>query len=536
MKRSFADILQGLDDGRARKVARKLPSWAAVDAEIPSALSLEQCSSEATARYKAGLAGDAIVSTQRSGPLPLEIADLSEAKAPSGAATECQRDFPEEVEATELPDEVGNAPSIGGSAKRWGFENQRSRIVILDLTGGLGVDSWAFSQVAGKVVYFERSEELAAAAERNFARLGAGPIEVRCETVTPETELPEADLIYADPARRDAAGRKVFLLEDCTPDILTLLPQMLRKAPAVLLKLSPMADLAMLAGRLSPFLREIHVVELDGEVKELLCLLNRHDNSHHPLRPLKGDGTQTADARVQPMPAQKELEIAVIRLDTLQPGAGDAEAFRFRPQQEREAVPAYADAVRPGDTLLVPSPALLKAGAFNLSCARWGLRKLAPSTHLYLFPSLPGAKTDPSAPGNPISPLPGAKTPPCAPDKPISPLPGAKTPPSAPGNPFSSLPGAKTDPSAPGGLPAEASAWFKTYGIREVLPFGNASFKELKRRYPRAEVTARNLPLSSEELRKKMGISPGGDAHIFACRIADGSALLLVCRPAASGA
>ncbi|MDO4999170.1 MAG: hypothetical protein Q4E27_02860 [Bacteroidales bacterium] len=459
-----------MDDGRARKVARKLPSWAAADAEIPSALSLEQCSSEATARYKAGLAGDAIVSTQRSSPLPPEIADLSEAKAPSGAATECQRDFPEEVEATELPDEVGNAPSIGGSAKRWGFENQRSRIVILDLTGGLGVDSWAFSQVAGKVVYFERSEELAAAAVRNFARLGAGPIEVRCETVTPETELPEADLIYADPARRDAAGRKVFLLEDCTPDILTLLPQMLRKAPAVLLKLSPMADLAMLAGRLSPFLREIHVVELDGEVKELLCLLGRE-------------------------PASLEPEIAVIRLDTLQPGAGDAEAFRFRLQQEREAIPAYADAVRPGDTLLVPSPALLKAGAFNLPCARWGLRKLAPSTHLYLFPSLPGAKTDPSAPGNPISPLPGAKT----------------------------------DPCAPGGLPSEASAWFKTYGIREVLPFGNASFKELKRRYPRAEVTARNLPLSSEELRKKMGISPGGDAHIFACRIADGSTLLLVC-------
>ena len=537
MKRSFADILQGLDDGRARKVARKLPSWAAVDAEIPSALSLEQCSSEATARYKAGLAGDAIVSTQRSGPLPLEIADLSEAKAPSGAATECQRDFPEEVEATELPDEVGNAPSIGGSAKRWGFENRMSRMTILDLTGGLGVDSWAFSQVAGKVVYFERSEELAAAAERNFARLGAGSIEVRCETVTPETELPEADLIYADPARRDAAGRKVFLLEDCTPDILTLLPQMLRKAPAVLLKLSPMADLAMLAGRLSPFLREIHVVESEGEVKELLCLLYRHGNSHHPLRrPLKGDGTQTADARVQPMPAQKELEIAVIRLDTLQLGACDAEAFRFRQQQEHEAAPAYADAVRPGDTLLVPSPALLKAGAFNLPCARWGLCKLAPSTHLYLFPSLPGAKTDPSAPGNPISPLPGAKTSPCAPGNPISPLPGAKTDPSAPGNPFSSLPGAKTSPCAPGGLPAEASTWFKTYGIREVLPFGNASFKELKRRYPRAEITARNLPLSSEELRNKMGISPGGDAHIFACRIADGSALLLVCRPAASGA
>ena len=115
--------------------------------------------------------------------------------------------------------------------------------------------------------YFEQNAELAAAAGRNFAKLGADNIEVRNETVTPETELPEADLIYADPARRSAAGRKVFLLEDCTPDILTLLPMLLRKAPAVLLKLSPMADLAMLAGRLGAALREIHVVESDGEAR-----------------------------------------------------------------------------------------------------------------------------------------------------------------------------------------------------------------------------------------------------------------------------
>ena len=152
MKRSFADILQGLDGDRARKVAGKLPEWAAAGAEIPSALSLEQCSSTATAFYKAQ-------------------------NAASAAHLAC----------------------------------------VLDLTGGLGVDSWAFSRVAERVVYYERDAALAEAAARNFARLGADNIEVRCETVTPETDLPEADLIYADPARRDAAGRKVFLLEDCSP-------------------------------------------------------------------------------------------------------------------------------------------------------------------------------------------------------------------------------------------------------------------------------------------------------------------------------
>ncbi len=443
MKRSFADILEGLEGDRARKVARKLPSWAAAGAEVPTALSLEQCSSETAARYKACLVSR-IVSTPLSGQLPLKT---------SG----CAGPFPSDDGP--LPLTMPRVARFSGAVAAIAPPE-----TIVDITGGLGVDSWAFSQVAGRVVYFERDAELAAAAERNFARLGAADIEVRCETVTPDTGLPEADLVYADPARRSAAGRKVFLLEDCTPDILTLLPQMLRKAPAVLLKLSPMADLAMLAGRLSPFLREIHVVELDGEVKELLCLLNRHGNSHHPLRPLKGDGTQTADARVQPMPAQKELEIAVIRLDTLQPGAGDAEAFRFRPQQEREAVPAYADAVRPGDTLLVPSPALLKAGAFNLPCTQWGLLKLAVSSHFYLRSG-----------------------------------------------------------------PSEAIPFFKAYCIREVLPFGNASFRQLRQRLPRAEVTARNLPLTSEALQKKMGIAPGGDAHIFACRLADGSAVLLAC-------
>ena len=362
MKRSFADILTQLDGDRAQKVARKLPAWASAGIEIPSTLSLEQCSSSATAAYKASLVGQ--IKT------------------------------------------------------------------LLDLTGGLGVDSWAFSQVAGRVVYFEQNAELAAAAGRNFAKLGADNIEVRNETVTPETELPEADLVYADPARRSAAGRKVFLLEDCTPDILTLLPMLLRKAPAVLLKLSPMADLAMLAGRLGPALREIHVVESDGEVKELLCLLERDAEPAEP-------------------------EIVLVRLSGQETGS-----FRFRATEEREAEALFAAEVQAGDTLLEPFPALLKAGAFKLPCTRWGLQKLAPSTHLYL---------------------------------------------------------------------GEADAWFKAWRVAEVLPFGAAAFKQLKRQYPRAEVTARNLPLGSDALRKKLGIAPGGDVHIFACRLADERAVLLVC-------
>ena len=342
---------------------------------------------------------------------------------------------------------------------------------VLDLTGGLGVDSWAFSRVAERVVYFERKEELAEAARRNFERLGAANIEVRCETVTPETELPEADLIYADPARRDAAGRKVFLLEDCTPDILTLLPILLRKAPTVLLKLSPMADLAMLADRLGSALREIHVVELDGEVKELLCLLER---DHEPAE------THIVIAKLT-HPSFTDPSTSFAGL------TGESPRFTF--SEEQEAVAQYAVEVRPGDTLLEPCAALLKAGAFRLPCARWGLQKLAPSTHLYL---LPGAKTGHFALGD--------------------------------GN--NGMPGAKTLSSAPG------IGFFKAWQVQDVLPFGAAAFRQLKQRYPRADVTSRNMPLGSAELQKKIGLAPGGDVHIFACRLADSSSILIVTAPA----
>ena len=449
MKRSFADIMAGLDTDRAQKVARKLPAWAAVDGlEIPSALALEQCSSSATAAYKANLA----VSTSRSGQLPPET---------SGCAGP-------------LPSDDGPLPLTMPRVARFPGAVPASVPpgTVLDLTGGLGVDSWALSQVAERVVYFERNEELAAAAGRNFQRLGAGNIEVRCETVTPQTALPEADLIYADPARRDAAGRKVFLLEDCTPDILTLLPMLLKKAPAVLLKLSPMADLAMLAERLGPALREIHVVECDGEVKEILCLLLRDNVSPEP------------DILVARLFGQAA---AVVQ---------QGESLRFRVSEERAAEPVYAAGVQPGDVLLEPCPALLKAGAFRLPCARWGLSKLAPSTHLYTgaYPPEPPAA---------INPFPTLQTQ----------SPGAGR--SADAD-FASL---------------EHAAWapfFKAWRVIEVLPLGAAAFKTLRKSYPRADVTARNLPLGSAELQKRLGVASGGTVHIFGCRLADGSSVLLV--------
>ena len=469
MKRSFADIMAGLDSERAQKVARKLPAWAAVDAdrraagldplEFPSALSLEQCSSSATALYKANLAGQAAAAAPPD-PADPTIDTTKDAELNPGAV------------AADVP--------LG---------------TVLDLTGGLGVDSWAFAQVAERVVYFERSEELAAAAGRNFQRLGAGNIDVRCETVTPQTELPEADLIYADPARRDAAGRKVFLLEDCTPDILTLLPLLLRKAPAVLVKLSPMADLAMLAERLGPALREIHVVECDGEVKELLCLLLRDNPSPEPDIVLARLTASREGILVHEATGGHGFAGAT------SPDVQQGDGLRFRTSEERGAEAVYAAGVQPGDVLLEPCPALLKAGAFRLPCARWGLRKLAPSTHLYLAPTDVASSSSEAKSAPADRPAPGL----CA---------------SKVGKGFMAAGGF-------GGY-APGNKYFKAWRVREVLPFGAAAFKALKRRYPRADVTARNLPLGSAELQKRLGVASGGDVHIFGCRLADGSSVLLV--------
>ena len=474
MKRSFADILQDLDDSQARRLARKLPEWTAVSAEVPSALSLEQCSSSATAYYKATVAGQAAAAAN------LRFAH------PSHALRRGPLPFTRPRAATGLP-AAPPAPAM----------------TVLDLTGGLGVDSWAFSQVAERVVYFEREATLAEAAKRNFARLGVSNIEVRCETVTAETVLPAADLIYADPARRDAAGRKVFLLEDCSPDILTLLPMLLQKAPTVLLKVSPMADLAMLADRLGPALRELHVVELDGEVKEILCLISSLQAA--PAEPeiivviLSGQ----AAAAAPPAP-EKDIDLpSAVRSEATQGSSrGSAPSFiqslRFLPLEERETEVKYAAEVRQGDVLLEPSPALLKAGAFRLPCARWGLLKLAPSTHLYLLPKDVARR------------LSGAKS--ASADRPAPGLCGSKV---------------GKGLEAAGGFGGYAPV-FKARRVREVLPLNNASLKDLKRRYPRADVSARNLPLNSEALQKKLGIPPGGGIHIFGCRLADGTAVLIV--------
>ena len=219
-KNPEVDMPFALDQIRGRKMARaKLPRWANIDGIIyPPHISMEQCSSESTALYKAELAARL-----------LGLPDSS---------------FSEEI----------------------GF---------VDLTGGFGVDfSYIAVRLGMKSMYVERQAHLCEAAKENFERLGLKNAIVKNEDgIEVLHSLKELKLIFIDPARRDDAGNKVVSLKDCTPDVTVLQEEMLLKADYVIIKLSPMLDWHRAISELS-HVREVHIISVNNECKELLLVLS----------------------------------------------------------------------------------------------------------------------------------------------------------------------------------------------------------------------------------------------------------------------
>lgn len=221
------DLPWALDQIRGRQVARrKVPSWAAVDGIVyPPHLSMEQCSSEPTARYKAQL-----------------VRRLLDGAAPSPVP------------------------------------------LFADLTGGFGVDFSLMAQAARgwRTVYVERNPQLCDLARHNLPLLGLGDAEVVCATADDflAARLQEGVgdcLFYLDPARRDDHGGRTYALADCSPNVLELLDRLAGRQGGrrrVLLKLSPMLDWRKAVGDLGPqTVSEVHIVSVQNECKELLVLL-----------------------------------------------------------------------------------------------------------------------------------------------------------------------------------------------------------------------------------------------------------------------
>ncbi|MBQ2020239.1 MAG: methyltransferase domain-containing protein, partial [Rikenellaceae bacterium] len=174
----------------------------------------------------------------------------------------------------------------------------------LDLTCGLGVDAYYLSKRFARVTTVERDEVLAAIARENFRRLGATNIEVVCgsaEEVVAAAEEGQFDQIYADPDRRAADGRRQVLLECCSPDVAMLMPKLQQLAPRVVIKNSPLFDVAE-AERLFGERCRVEVVSLAGECKEVIAEWDKTYEHNTLIATAIGVGEFScpSDARVAP--------------------------------------------------------------------------------------------------------------------------------------------------------------------------------------------------------------------------------------------
>lgn len=233
---------------------------------------------------------------------------------------------------------------------------------LLDLTGGLGVDSYYFSQQFSSTTYCEMQEELAEIASHNFRILGADDIHVYIGDGLDFLEASDLrfDLIYLDPSRRIKSGKRVFLLEDMLPPLPESLTTIWQHTDRIMIKTSPLLDLKSgIAGLGS--VRQIHIVGVENEVKEILWILEK---------------------------GYKEgPEIMAVNL-----GMPGDQIFSFRHDEEKEAVSTYHE---PKKYLYEPSASLMKAGAFSLISQRFQIDKLHPNSHLYtsdILISFPGRR------------------------------------------------------------------------------------------------------------------------------------------------
>ena len=217
---------------------------------------------------------------------------------------------------------------------------------MVDLTGGYGVDTYFLSDSFSSIDYVEQNEELCRIATHNFADKPIAIHNTSAEDFLAAAE--QYDLIFLDPARRDSHGGKVFRLEDCTPNVVELLPTLLSHGKRIMLKLSPMLDLTQAITSLSKVTWDTYIVAIKNEVKELLLLSG-------------GSGRITA-----------------IDLDKKD------HAFVFTKEEEQKAQSAIGHlSLEIGNFIYEPNAAILKAGAYKLVAQRFGLHKLDVNTHLY---------------------------------------------------------------------------------------------------------------------------------------------------------
>lgn len=460
------DMPFALDQIRGRKMARvKLPRWANIDGIIyPPHISMEQCSSEQTALYKAELAARLLglsPSSSENGEEKekesenasnLHLSEICEFAGKGAVDSEfakneatCKK---QQIltESKENVNEIKEEPHKGDFSEETGF---------VDLTGGFGVDfSYIASRLGVKSMYVERQAHLCEAAKENFGRLGlknaivknGDGIEV-LHSFASKKEAAASDslgitedqsrsllktnlglkLIFIDPARRDDAGNKVVSLKDCTPDVTLLQEEMLSKADYVIIKLSPMLDWHRAVSELN-CVQEVHVISVNNECKELLLVLSARNMGN--LRIYCVNDAQSFVCDELDMESSS-VKIAPFTLEEMQ-------------------------------YLYEPNASLMKAGCFSVLSERYGARMLSKNSHLFVS-------------REPIAVFPG-----------------------------------------------------RSFRIIAVSSFNKKELKRHLSGITKANIATRNFPLSVAELRKRLKLKDGGETYIFATTLSDESHVLVI--------
>lgn len=460
------DMPFALDQIRGRKMARvKLPRWASIDGIIyPPHISMEQCSSEQTALYKAELAARLLglsPSSSENGEEKekesenasnLHLSEICEFAGKGAVDSEfakneatCKK---QQIltESKENVNEIKEEPHEGDFSEETGF---------VDLTGGFGVDfSYIASRLGVKSMYVEHQAHLCEAAKENFWRLGlknaivknGDGIEV-LHSFASKKEAAASDslgitedqsqsllktnlglkLIFIDPARRDDAGNKVVSLKDCTPDVTLLQEEMLSKADYVIIKLSPMLDWHRAVSELN-CVQEVHIISVNNECKELLLVLSARNMGN--LRIYCVNDAQSFVCDELDMESSS-VKIAPFTLEEMQ-------------------------------YLYEPNASLMKAGCFSVLSERYGARMLSKNSHLFVS-------------RDPIAVFPG-----------------------------------------------------RSFRIIAVSSFNKKELKRHLSGITKANIATRNFPLSVAELRKRLKLKDGGETYIFATTLSDESHVLVI--------
>ena len=475
------DMPFALDQIRGRKMARvKLPRWASIDGIIyPPHISMEQCSSEQTALYKAELAARLLglsPSSSENGEEKekesenasnLHLSEICEFAGKGAVDSEfakneatCKK---QQIltESEENVNEIKEEPHEGDFSEETGF---------VDLTGGFGVDfSYIASRLGVKSMYVERQAHLCEAAKENFERLGlknaivknGDGIEV-LHSFASKKEAAASDslgitegqsrsllktklglkLIFIDPARRDDAGNKVVSLKDCTPDVTLLQEEMLSKADYVIIKLSPMLDWHRAVSELN-CVKEVHIISVNNECKELLLVLSARNMGEMEASSADGEVKHAGNLRIYCV--------------------NDAQSFVCDElDMESSSVKIAPSTLEEMQYLYEPNASLMKAGCFGVLSERYDARMLSKNSHLFVS-------------RGPIAAFPG-----------------------------------------------------RSFRIIAISSFNK---KELKRHLSgitKANIATRNFPLSVAELRKRLKLKDGGETYIFATTLSDESHMLVI--------